>query len=297
MRATEWKPGLSTSIKLITEETFKGYAESGIECMEVSVGHISFDSETDYKLIKKWAKEYGINLWSYHIPFAPFEEVNIATLDKELRKASVEFIKKKLDIVSELETGIAVIHPSGEPNKPEERASLMESAKECLNELAGYAAHLGITIAVEDLPRTCLGNCSADIKELISADSRLRVCFDTNHLLDENNIDFVKAIGDKIITLHVSDYDFRNERHWLPYEGKNDWVGLVTALEDVGYSGPFLFEIGRKAPESIARREITYKDFYDNYKACVNKVPAPVLGTPVEEVCDKSAYHKIPKIQ
>ena len=55
--------------------------------------------------------------------------------------------------------------------------------------------------------------------ELISADDRLRVCFDTNHLLKESIIDFIYNVGDKIITTHVSDYARENERHWLPGEG------------------------------------------------------------------------------
>ena len=33
MKATEWKCGLSTNIKIITKETFEGYARAGIDCM------------------------------------------------------------------------------------------------------------------------------------------------------------------------------------------------------------------------------------------------------------------------
>ena len=297
MKATEWKCGLSTNIKIITKETFEGYARAGIDCMEVSCGHLNFDENTDYKALKKWASDSGVELWSYHIPFAPFEEINIATLNKELRAKSIELVKKSLDKAEYLETKVAVIHPSGEPNKPEDRADLIESAKECLAVLAEYAESKGIVIAVEDLPRTCLGNKSADILEMLKADDRLRVCFDTNHLLEERNIDFIKACGSKIITTHVSDYDFKNERHWLPYEGVNDWVGIVNALEEVGFCGPFLFEIGLTAPETITRRDLTHEDFYNCYKACVYKKEFPAIGEPVEEICNgKLAYYKTPII-
>lgn len=295
MNATEWKCGLSTNVKIITKETFDSYARAGIDCMEVSCGHLNHDENTDYKALKKWANDSGTELWSYHIPFAPFEQINIATFDTDLRNKSIELVKKSIDIASELETKVAVIHPSGEPNKDEDRPALLESAKECLAVLAEYADKKGIVIAVEDLPRTCLGNCSDDILELLKADDRLRVCFDTNHLLKERNIDFIKACGSKIITTHVSDYDFLNERHWLPYEGENDWIGIVTALEEVGYSGPFLFEIGLTAPETITRRDLTHEDFYNCYKACVNKEPFAAIGVPVEEVCKgKLAYYKTP---
>lgn len=297
MKAQEWKCGLSTNASRVTKETFDGYARAGIQCMEFSVGTIGDDKDTDYKLLKKYALDSGTELWSYHLPFAPFDRMNIASLDGDFRRKSVEITKEFIDKAASLEIKTAVIHPSAEPNAESDRPEHMKSAKESLAELAEYAAKSGITIAVEDLPRTCLGNCSDDILELISADERLRVCFDSNHLLKQRNEEFVKAVGDKIITTHISDYDFRNERHWLPYEGRIDWRGLVSALEEVGFSGPFLFEISVDAPQSISRRRIEYEDFYANYKACVNKESFGIFGTPNEEVCAASAFYKTPIIE
>ena len=95
--------------------------------------------------------------------------------------------------------------------------------------LADIAEKYDAVIAVENLPRTCLGRDSFDIKKILSYDDRLRVCFDTNHLLEQKNSDFVFDIGEKIITTHVSDYDLENERHWLPREGIIDWNELIGA--------------------------------------------------------------------
>ena len=91
------------------------------------------------------------------------------------------------------------------------------------------------------------------------------ICFDTNHLFGEDTAEFVRKVGDKLITLHVSDYDFVNERHWLPGEGKIDWQSLLKALNEVGYQGPWLYEIGAKCPNSILRdRDLTCEDFVRN---------------------------------
>ena len=79
--------------------------------------------------------------------------------------------------------------------------------------LADFANKFGAVICVEDLPRTCLGRDSSDINELVSAQPDLRVCFDTNHMLSEDVCAFIKDVGDKIVTVHVSDYDYLNERH------------------------------------------------------------------------------------
>lgn len=122
----------------------------------------------------------------------------------------------------------------------------------------------GAVIAVEDLPRTCLGRNSEEILELISVHPALRVCFDTNHLLEEDIPTFVRNVGKKIITLHVSDYDFINERHWLPGEGDICWPEVLDALCKVDYAGPWLYEVGYKPPQTIERRQLTAVDFAHN---------------------------------
>ena len=155
----------------------------------------------------------------------------------------------------------------------------MENAKRSLDALAKVCRESGVTLCVEDLPRTCIGNCSAEILDLISVNSDLRVCFDTNHLLFEKPVDFVRAVADKIVTVHVSDYDFIDERHWLPGEGDVEWSALLAALDEVGYSGPWLYEIGLEAPKSIIRaRDLTPRDFVLNAEELFLHKPFSVLG-------------------
>ncbi len=295
MKATEWKLGMSScSTGKFNKETFDGYAANGIELMEVSLGGL--ENPIDWKTTGKLAHDSGVGLWSLHLPFYPFEKIDIASFDKEIRKFTLSTFSEYIKHGADIGIKIAVLHPSAEPNADETREQALETGADTLAELAEIAASCGVTIAVEDLPRTCLGNCSADIKKLISLNDKLRVCFDTNHLLIEKNSDFVKALGDKIITLHVSDYDFLNERHWLPYEGKTDWIELVTLLEDAGYCGPFMYEIGLKTPETITRRDLTFKDFAENYKACVQKRPFDAFGVPNIDACMNNAYFKTPVI-
>ena len=120
---------------------------------------------------------------------------------------------------------------------------------------------------MEDLPRTCLGNTADNILRLISANDKLRVCFDTNHLLTDDNVHFIEKVGSKIITLHVSDYDFTDEKHWLPGEGLNDWNAIYAALQKVNYGGVWMYEIGRKPPKTLFRsRDLTFDDFVNNAK-------------------------------
>ena len=109
---------------------------------------------------------------------------------------------------------------------------------------------------------------------LLAADPRLRVCFDTNHLLRETHGNFVKAVGEKIVTTHVSDYDFIDEKHWLPGEGKVDWPTLTQLLKNAGYGGVWLYEVGFKAPRSRPRsRDLTCEDFVRNAREIFGGFP------------------------
>ena len=44
-------------------------------------------------------------------------------------------------------------------------------------------------------------------------------------------------------SLHVSDYDFVDERHDLPGHGVNHWNEILDLLQEAGYKGPILYEI------------------------------------------------------
>lgn len=268
------KIGLSSCGKPICEELFRKYAEAGIDYMEVSVG-LEEAEVLDWPSIFAWSQKYGVKLWSFHLPFCPFSKIDISSPNEELRQSSVARLSAFIMQVSDFGVQTFVIHPSGEPIAEDKRPEYMAQAKKSLKELADVADKCMATLAVEDLPRTCLGRNSSDMLELVSADDRLRICFDTNHLLGENIKEFIEKVGHKMVTTHISDYDFVNERHWLAGEGDIDWKELYETLIKVGYTGPWLYELGFDAPKSIKRdRDLTCEDFVQNAKAIFeNKTP------------------------
>ncbi len=266
--------GLSTP-DFVNEQLFCDMKNAGIKHMEVSVSK-ELSEKLSFEDLKNWAKKYDINLWSFHLPFWPFTEIDISK--PSLAEGSVEYLKGYIEKGSKIGIDKYVIHASGEPIDEGERKIRMETAKKSLKELAEYADSFGSTIIVENLPRTCLGRDSSDILELLSVDKRLKACFDTNHLLKENSSEFIKAVGEKIVTTHVSDYDFKDERHWLPGEGKIDWQKMIEDLKSAGYTGVWLYEISLGCPRTIVRdRNLTCQDFSDNAKVLFEgKTPMPI---------------------
>lgn len=273
-----YRIGVSTPCR-IDEEMFRLYSKAGITHMEVSVSK-ELSDELDFAKLLEWSKKYGVELYSFHLPFWPFAEIDISNPD--IAEASVEYLKGFVDKGTSVGIDKYIIHPSGEPIEENDRPLRMATAKKSLAILAEYAEGKGAVICVENLPRTCLGRDSRDILELLNCDSRLVACFDTNHLLEEDPIEFINKIGNKIVTLHVSDYDFKNERHWLPGEGLLDWQSIISALEGVGYDGVWLYEINLNCPWTIKRpRDLTYEDFYRNAMELFENKPLTIFSAPV----------------
>ena len=261
--------------KPLTGESFRQMAEAGLGAMELSAQ--DYD-HYDFKQIQKNAAGNGIRLWSLHLPFAPFAVLNPAALEKEVREHTVDVFSGVIARASDAGIDKFVVHASGEPNAPETRESRIGYAMETLDRLAEFATAHGATVCVENLPRTCLGNRAAELQRLLSANDKLRVCFDLNHSLGEDNSAYLKLLGDRIVTLHVSDYDLVDERHWLPGEGKVNWPEMVRLLQEANYQGVWMYEVGFEPPKTIDRRVMTWQDFADNARAVLNGKTPPLLG-------------------
>ena len=273
-----YRIGLSSCGFELTEENFAELSRSNISAIEISMAAEKYSS-IDYKKVSELSKRYNVELWSYHLPFFPFSEIDISSLDSRLRENAIRLYSELMQKATDIGINKFVIHPSGEPILRCDREERIKYSMQTLDTLAEIAHGYGATLAVEDLPRTCLGNTADEICRLVSANNKLRVCLDTNHLLTESNVDFVHKLADRIITLHVSDYDLVDEKHWLPGEGVINLNDLFSALKSANYSGVWMYELGLGAPRALTRsRKLTFDDFVKNAKEIFdNKQPSKVL--------------------
>lgn len=261
-------------------EDYASLHSAGIDCVEISMLDYMYDT-LDINEVVRLASKAGVKVRSFHLRFYPFFNIDISNTDEEKRIYAVEYQKTFIKKVSAAGVRIFVIHPSGEPIADADRPARIAAAKRSLKELAEYADTFGSVLAVEDLPRTCLGNCSQELLDLISVDSRLRVTFDVNHLLKETHREFVHAVGKYIVNTHFSDYDFIDERHWMPGEGDINWVELMDLLDEAGYEGAINYEINRDKEARFLTRErkIEYTDIKKNHIALETRAPLETFCT------------------
>lgn len=243
-----YKVGLTSKSNVLSDELFSSYAKADVRVMEISNCSDGYDN-IDLCDAKRLSDKWGVTLRSLHLPFKTHGDIPHDIANPELSELAVEDDKRLIKRATDVGIKIFVVHPSGPKVPDEERSKWMEVCKKSLCELADYANEFGAVIAVENMTHKCLGNTIAEFEELVNAHPGLRVCFDINHLLYENPADLIKTFSKKIISLHVSDCNLEVEQHKMPGEGKIDFQNILRALGEVGYTGPWMYEVSYRCPQ------------------------------------------------
>lgn len=186
----------------------------------------------------KTIRDNGLFFNAVHMPFGAL--MDISSPDQVQLKDSLDFAQKIFKVVDALGPNCYIFHGSGDPIPEELREEMLENL---INSLNFLSSKTNCKICVETLPRTCLLNTSKEVTSALEKLSNVYVCLDTNHFLTEKTEDAILKIGKAIKTLHVSDHDYIDERHWLPKQGAIDWQKVIASLEEIGYDGVFNYEL------------------------------------------------------
>lgn len=245
--------GVSTSV-------FKNFQPAEdlplLRCNAISQVELSFncfehllDAEK-FRRLSVFLDDANVAVNSIHVPFRSASRgapCSISDFDPLVRAEAIEMALICLERLQALNGRYLVIHSSTEPISREERARKIELCQKNLALLVSrFPAHSSVKIAVECLPRTCLGRDSHELIDIVDSagSDRVGVCMDVNHAnIRENVLDATRRYGSRILTLHISDNDGEDERHWLPLRGVIPWREWICALVDTGFDGPFLYEV------------------------------------------------------
>ena len=250
------------------------YAEANIDAMEIAGMNPNRLDQYDLEGIKDECSRCGVELRSLHLPFGA--EQNISHPDAAIREKSMNIDKAVMERAAKLGVVLCVIHPSSEPIEDKDRETFLGYCEENLNRLCEFGKEVGVQVAMENLPRTCLCNTSEETIQMLMKIPDLKTCFDLNHFLPvkgvkPDNVAHIYQIkekaGDRLISLHISDYDFVDERHLFPFDGDNDWKGIVNALKDTGYQGYFNYEIGSYNGDKAGK---TLQDLRANFEKLIS---------------------------
>lgn len=178
---------------------------------------------------------------------APLNDINIASINPEIRKASVSEIKKSIDIASMIGAEMVTVHPGLYSPLSIYWEGAVELSKESLRELKKYAEEYEIVLALENLPEMWLTMCSTveEMKDFLK-ELDIKFCLDVGHAYTAGELDeFLKLSP---VNVHLHDNRGEEDVHLKLGDGELDFERVLKGLKD--YEGNFVIE-GREMDELI----------------------------------------------
>jgi sugar phosphate isomerase/epimerase len=211
----------------------------------------------------------GIRVASVHAPLYPDVRTykkdrwySLSSADEAHRLESVAVTARVAGWLARNGGGTVVLHtsfPAGEWY-PHRWGAFHSSMNELLD-----AVPAGVRFAVENTPVDS-GQVSVilDIVERYPAD-RVGVCLDLGHAnIGENALSAVRAAGPRLIHVHSSDNRGEADEHLVPGKGTIPWGGVMKALRETGFDGPFTVELR----DSTRGEDPAYRDFDQILSEC-----------------------------
>ncbi|MDI9619719.1 MAG: sugar phosphate isomerase/epimerase [Candidatus Nezhaarchaeota archaeon] len=187
-----------------------------------------------------------------YLVHAPFDGLNIATPQRSLRKASLKLVKKSMHAAHELEAKLIVVHPGFRSPldyvKPETTWGVF---LEVLKLLDKEANDLDIHVGVENMPLDshALLRTHKDALRLlgfISSLNRVRLTLDLGHsntVSADEVKEFISALGNNIIHVHVHDNNGKIDEHLPVGSGTVNWEGFAGLLSGLQLVGGLTLEV------------------------------------------------------
>ena len=234
------KFGEELSLKMIKDAGFNG-VDYSFNCHNENGDWDSIDlseHKKTAKQVKALLDKYGLICQQTHAPFhfKYGEKMDVS-------EKSFSDIARSIEFASIIGAKSIVIHavkvPVGE--------DFLTYNYNYYKAYQPFAERFGVKIAVENLLNSKFWTpqkLCAFIRELNSP--VFCACVDVGHasivgIEPENFIDGMDK--DLIECVHLHDTDGQIDRHWIPYQGIQNWENITAALADYGYTGEMNMEV------------------------------------------------------
>lgn len=220
------------------EVTIRRLAKYGYESIEIGGEPDKYDT----KEVRRLLDENDLRCWgSISLMFTGLDLIQA---DEAGRANTIDYLKKCVTMVKELEGEVMSIVPSevGKVNAQADEETEWKWAVEGLKEVNAHAQKAGVRVAIEPLNRFETNFLNRHDQALLLAEAvgpDVGVCLDAFHMNIEE-ADFRQALlntGDKLFDFHVAD----NNRMACG-QGALNWRDIVGTLKEIGYDGALTVE-------------------------------------------------------
>lgn len=253
-----WQPEEARAHRLASmRQLVEGYGLSAVELgMDMGIVYPTVFDAGFYAAVADLQQELGF-VCSAHMPFM---WLDAASLNEPVRQASVDCLRRAIELVQPVEVATYVLHLWG--NTTIEINAVLANSPTRPAVLVGLMAQAGRSLAeVCELvePRDlCVENLEApsfDVAMPLVEQYGVSICLDVGHLAygDDNALNFVARHGDRIREVHL--HDFVNESvggrtytrdHLALAQGQMDTAAFLYKLKEIGFDGPVILEVNSK---------------------------------------------------
>lgn len=190
------------------------------------------------KDVKQMIDSIGLSCTQAHAPFEMKYGSKFNLDDKDFLN-----MVRSLEFAAELGIKQVVVHSINMP----ENTDFFDYNLEYYKSLEPYAKDCKVQIAIENLVNSIFWrpNRLSHFIRLLNSPV-FCACVDVGHaeLMGIPPEEYVSGMDKDILKcIHIHDTDGKVDRHWIPYQGIQNWDNIVKALAEYGYDGEMNMEI------------------------------------------------------
>lgn len=245
------------------EKGMERLSKFGYDGVEIAGEPQKISTEKIQKLLEK----YGLAASSICGIYT--KERDLVSSSEKTRRGAVQYVKDCAKMAHEIGADIAIVVPSA-VYKVKAEAPLEKEwgwAVEGIREVGGYAADLGVKLAIEAINRFetyFVNRIDQAVKLMKEVDlDNVRVMVDCFHMNIEepSPANTIIQTGKKIVHVHIAD-----SNRQAPGRGHTDFKSIVGALKTIGYDGYLAMEfLPPSADPYSALKGTRAGEFYDIY--------------------------------
>lgn len=179
---------------------------------------------------------------------SPLSDINIASLNESIRKASIKEIKDSINLASKIDASVVVVHPGHMAFLAREFPDeIMKNSLKSLKECSKYAEEHGISLCVENMP-DMEGLICKNLDELYELTHELEVLMtlDVGHAHNMGlSVDEMLKY-DNIGHIHLSDNDGSFDNHDAIGSKNIDFELLFKSLNNGKFEGVCVIEVKKQ---------------------------------------------------
>ncbi len=205
---------------------------------------------------------------------APYIDVDLASMNSVLRKASEKIILKSIAFAADIDAKLVVSHV-GRLSKdyPKEMITQsLENAIHCLRNLTNASKNHGIIFTIENDHRSNDQILAGYPEQLMFLIEKVgcKITLDIGHANTLTKIEtFIDTLAEHTVNVHLHDNDGEQDAHLSLGKGNINFSAVLANLRKVEYKGPLIVEVhsslGLKESMTLLRKTFGKRiDFFTN---------------------------------